>query len=100
MPLWPIGWALILGKFSVGQVRIQDLVLGDGMALLNSVGSEPGENKVAIIDLDLARTNGQSLAVRLYHKVPYNRDGAPGATRTLVLNRSQGEDTSEELRGG
>ena len=40
----------------------------------------------------------RALPVRLYHKVPFAPDGAPGATRTLVLNRSAGEGISEELR--
>ncbi len=32
------------------------------------------------------------------HRVPMTDDGAPGATRTIVLNRSPGEDASEALR--
>ena len=59
---------------------------------------EPGESGTTVVDLDLSRSNGQSLPVRLYHKVPVAHDGAPGATRTLVLNRSAGEGISEELR--
>ncbi|MEO1398741.1 MAG: ATP-binding protein, partial [Pseudomonadota bacterium] len=50
------------------------------------------------VDLDLARSNGKSLPVRLYHKVPFAPDGAPGATRTVVLNRSAGEGNAEDLR--
>jgi two-component system cell cycle sensor histidine kinase/response regulator CckA len=87
-----------LTQFTPGSLRVQDLVLGESMALLNSVQPEPGSSKTAVIDLDLAKMNGQSLPVRLYHKVPFANDGAPGATRTLVLNRSAGEDTSEALR--
>src|SRR5690606_5355935 len=30
--------------------------------------------------------------------MPFTADGAPGATRTIVLNRSPGEDASEALR--
>ncbi len=87
-----------LTQFNRGQLNVQDLVLGESMALLNSVKPEPGSSKTAVIDLDLAKMNGQSLPVRLYHKVPFASDGAPGATRTLVLNRSPGEDSSEALR--
>jgi two-component system cell cycle sensor histidine kinase/response regulator CckA len=32
------------------------------------------------------------------HRVTTSRDGAPGATRTIVLNRTQGEDSSADLR--
>lgn len=87
-----------LTQFHKGQLNVQDLVLGESMVLLNSVKPEPGSSKTAVVDLDLAKMNGQSLPVRLYHKVPFARDGAPGATRTLVLNRSPGEDSSEALR--
>ncbi|MEP0945009.1 MAG: ATP-binding protein [Rhizobiaceae bacterium] len=89
---------LDLTQFKPGTVNMESLVLGDGMALLNTLEVEPGESKTAVVDLDLARSNGQSLPVRLYHKVPFAPDGAPGATRTLVLNRSAGEGISEELR--
>ncbi len=87
-----------LTQFSPGQLNVQDLVLGESMALLSSVKPEPGSAKTAVVDLDLAKMNGQSLPVRLYHKVPFASDGAPGATRTLVLNRSPGEGSSESLR--
>ncbi len=87
-----------LTQFHPGQLNVKDLVLGESIALLNSVTAEPGSSKTAVVDLDLAKMNGQSLPVRLYHKVPFARDGAPGATRTLVLNRSPGEDTAESLR--
>ena len=36
--------------------------------------------------------------MRLLHRVPVTVDGAPGATRTVVLNRSPGEEVSEALR--
>ena len=87
-----------LAQFRPGEMNMNDLVLNDGMALLNSLEVEPGDAKTAVVDLDLARSNERSLPVRLYHKVPYTSDGLPSATRTLVLNRSAGESISEELR--
>ncbi|EFL90407.1 sensor kinase [Ahrensia sp. R2A130] len=87
-----------LAQFKPGSISVSELILGDGAALLGSLEVEPGESGTSVVDLDLARSNGQSLPVRLYHKVPYSQDGAPGATRTLVLNRSAGEGISEELR--
>jgi two-component system cell cycle sensor histidine kinase/response regulator CckA len=42
------------------------------------------------LDLDLRRTNGQSLPVRLVHNVSATRDGAPGESRTIVLARPKG----------
>ncbi len=41
------------------------------------------------IDLDFRRRNGRSLPVRLLHRVAFGQDGAPGASRTLVLNRDR-----------
>jgi len=87
-----------LTQFRPGEMKMNSLILGDGMALLNTLEVEPGASKTAVADLDLARANGQSLPVRIYHKVPFAVDGAPGATRTLVLNRSAGETISEDLR--
>ena len=50
------------------------------------------------IDVDLKRRNGQRLPVRLLHRVAFAQDGAPGDSRTLVLNRAAGEEPAEDLR--
>jgi two-component system cell cycle sensor histidine kinase/response regulator CckA len=86
-----------LTQFAPGTLRLEDIVHGEAIALLTAPGGEM-RNRTAIIDLDLIKQNGQTLPVRLLHRVPLAADGAPGATRTLVLNRSPGEDTSEALR--
>ncbi len=54
-----------------------------------------GHDRTDIVDLDLVKRDGRSLPVRLLHRVPVTADGAPGATRTIVLNRSPGEEISE-----
>ena len=87
-----------LTQFRPGELSISDLVVGDGMALLDGLDVVLGETTTGVVDLDLLRSNGKSLPVRLYHKVPFAPDGAPGATRTLVLNRSAGSGIAEELR--
>ena len=87
-----------LTGFAPGALTLDDIVRGDGIALLKSPGDAGMRNRTAIIDLDLIKHNGQSLPVRLMHRVPTTDDGAPGATRTIVLNRSPGEDVSEALR--
>ena len=82
-----------------GALKLADIVQGDGIALLAAPPADDEmRNRTAIIDLDLMRANGQSLPVRLLHRVPVTVDGAPGATRTVVLNRSPGEEGSEALR--
>ncbi|MCC6984708.1 MAG: response regulator [Bauldia sp.] len=87
-----------LADFQPGKLALSDLVRGDGAALLFSAASALDPSKVEVIDLDLVKRNGQSLPVRLLHSVPLMADGAPGATRTLVLNRGPGVDVSEAVR--
>ncbi|QLF70699.1 response regulator [Peteryoungia desertarenae] len=79
-----------LTKFSPGSVTIADLVAGEGMALIDSVQAEPGQARTETLDLDLRRVNGQSLPVRLVHRVRAARDGAPGESRSIVLARQDG----------
>ena len=87
-----------LAKFSPGDVSLEDLVAGDGIALINSVRAEPGTSRNAVIDLDLAKVSGEALPVRFIHRVTATREGTRGATRTIVLNREEGEDSSAGLR--
>ncbi|MEX2318486.1 MAG: PAS domain-containing protein, partial [Bauldia sp.] len=87
-----------LARFEPGSMTLADVVRGDAIALLSTPTDEETRNRTAVIDLDLVRQNGQSMPVRLLHRVPVTADGAPGATRTLVLNRSPGEEGSEALR--
>jgi len=86
-----------LARFEPGRVNLLDLVAGDGMALLRAVKPDVAGLKTSVIDLDLAKSDGTRLPVRLYHRVPANPDGAPGATRTLVINRLVG-DSGDALR--
>ncbi|PRD41568.1 hybrid sensor histidine kinase/response regulator [Phyllobacterium phragmitis] len=87
-----------LTKFVPGSLMLSDMVAGNGMALINSVKADPGSSRNTVIDLDLAKLNGQSLAVRFYHRVQAQRDGKRGTSRTIVLNRAEGQDASAALR--
>lgn len=87
-----------LAQFESGQIALTDLVQGQGAALIVSASASGPPSKTQIIDIDLVKKNGQSLPVRLLHRVPHAADGTPGDSRTLVLNRSPGEDASETLR--
>ena len=79
-----------LTSFSPGKIMLRDLVAGAGMALVESVQAEPGLNRTAQLDLDLLKSNGQSLPVRLVHRVTATRDGSPGESRTIVISREEG----------
>ncbi|HEV7417862.1 MAG TPA: ATP-binding protein, partial [Tianweitania sediminis] len=87
-----------LANFTPGSLTLREIVAGDGMALIRSVKADPGTTRNAVIDLDLATTTGEALPVRFMHRVSATRDGVPAASRTIVLNRTQGEDSSADLR--
>jgi two-component system, cell cycle sensor histidine kinase and response regulator CckA len=76
-------------------LTLNQIAAAGGAALLDSVAGVAGQVKTEVIDLDLRKRNGQILPVRLFHRVSYGHDGVSGPSRTIVLNRSQGEDTSE-----
>ncbi len=84
-----------LAEFEPGAIRLKDIVQGQGMALISDAVPD---GRTRIVDLDFVKRNGQSLPVRLLHKVPLGAGGGPGDSRTLVINRSAGEDVSEALR--
>src|SRR5690606_36970982 len=87
-----------LANFIPGAISLPQIVAGDGMALVRAVKAEPGTARNTIIDLDLSTMRGEVLPVRFMHRVTANRDGEPGASRTIVLNRLAGADTSGDLR--
>jgi len=87
-----------LANFVPGALSLSDIVAGDGMALIQAVKAEPSTTRNAVIDLDLSTMRGEALPVRFMHRVTASREGLPGPTRTIVLNRTLGEDASADLR--
>lgn len=87
-----------LASFKPGATTLSEIVAGDGMALVRSVKADPGSTRNAVIDLDLATVSGAILPVRFMHRVTASRDGSQRTSRTIVLNRNQGEDSSSDLR--
>ncbi|MDN2568178.1 response regulator [Aquibium sp. A9E412] len=87
-----------LASFIPGGLGLPEIVAGDGMALIQAVKADPGTARNAVIDLDLATVRGEVLPVRFLHRVTASRDGSPGTTRTIVLNRTAGDDSSAHLR--
>jgi two-component system cell cycle sensor histidine kinase/response regulator CckA len=86
-----------LAQVGSGGLKLADLVAGDGAALLTTLRAAPGEVKTEVLDLDLKTRSGRTLPVRLFHKLAFGSDGAPGASRTLVLNRAR-DDGTDPLR--
>jgi two-component system cell cycle sensor histidine kinase/response regulator CckA len=86
-----------LAHVGTGALRLDDIVAGDGAALLTVFRAAPGEVKTETIDLDLKTRAGKPLPVRLFHKVAFGADGTAGLSRTLVINRAR-EDGADPLR--
>jgi two-component system cell cycle sensor histidine kinase/response regulator CckA len=87
-----------LAQVGTGGLAVSDLLAGNGAALLAAVAGSPGDVRTEVLDVDLKRRNGQSLPVRLLHRVAFGQDATPGISRTLVLNRASGEEPAEDLR--
>jgi two-component system cell cycle sensor histidine kinase/response regulator CckA len=80
-----------LAEIGSGGLKLTDIVSGDGAALVTSIPPVPGEVKTEVFDIDLRMRGGKTMPVRLYHKLAFGADGAPGASRTLVISRTRDE---------
>jgi two-component system cell cycle sensor histidine kinase/response regulator CckA len=87
-----------LAAVDPGHIALRDIVGGDGTALLTGLTGRPGDTRTETVEVDLVRRDGQALPVRLLHSVGFGAQGTAGDSRTLVLSRAAGEDTSESLR--
>src|SRR5882762_4518081 len=85
-----------LAQIGSGGLRLTDIVPGDSAALLTTLSADPSEVKTEVVDLDLKTRGGKSVPVRLFHKVAFGADGAPGASRTLGLNRARDDGTDPQ----
>src|SRR5271154_1604071 len=85
-----------LAQVGSGGVRLSDILPGDSAALLTTLSAHSGEVKTEVLDLDLRRRDGRTLPVRLHHKVAFAADAAPGASRTLVLNRAAADGSDPQ----
>ena len=87
-----------LAKVGPGGLKLADIMPTQVVDMLTRMEGRPGEARTETLDLDLARRGGQSLPVQLHHRIAFGQDGRPGASRTLVLNRSGGEAGQEGQR--
>jgi two-component system cell cycle sensor histidine kinase/response regulator CckA len=86
-----------LAQIGAGDLKLGDIVAGEGAALLTTLTAAPGDVRTEVLDIDLKTRSGRPVPVRLYHKVAFGADGAPGPSRTLVLNRAR-DDGSDPQR--
>ena len=78
-----------LAQVGSGELKLDQLVAGQGAALLTNLSAAAGEVKTEVFDIDLKTRGGRTLPVRLFHKVAFGSDGTAGASRTLVINRAR-----------
>src|SRR6185295_9522740 len=78
-----------LAQFGSGGLKLDDIVAGESAALLTTLAAAPGDVRTEVLDIDLKTRSGRTVPARLFHKVAFGADGAPGASRTLVINRSR-----------
>jgi two-component system, cell cycle sensor histidine kinase and response regulator CckA len=85
-----------LAEIGSGGLKLTDIVSGDGASLLTSIVAVPGEVKTEVFDIDLKMRGGRTIPARLYHKLAFGADGAPGPSRTLVISRARDERSDPE----
>src|SRR5262245_61128809 len=72
-----------LAQVGSGGLKLDDIVAGEGATLLTTLAAVPGDVKTEILDIELKTRGGRTVPARLFHKVAFGADGAPGASRTL-----------------
>jgi two-component system cell cycle sensor histidine kinase/response regulator CckA len=85
-----------LAQVGSGGLRLDDIVAGEGAALLTTLAAAPGDVRTEVLDIDLKTRSGHTLPARLFHKIAFGADGMPGASRTLVLNRARDDGTDPQ----
>ena len=88
-----------LALFRQGSLKLKDFVSDHGLELLAAAQSEDGteDSAISVIDADITIDESRRMPVRFYHKVSAGDDGAPGAARTLVINRLAPEENDGGL---
>jgi two-component system cell cycle sensor histidine kinase/response regulator CckA len=81
-----------LAQYGSGGLKLSDIVAGDGAALMSLVAGGSSEVRTEQFDVDFKRRNGQSMPVRVIHRIAFAQDCTPGPSRTLVINRAPGEE--------
>jgi len=81
-----------------GALKLSDIVREDGARVLGSLAPIPGGAQVETFDIDFISGEGKVVPARVLHRVSFDSAGEPGASRSLVLNRSPGSDAAENLR--
>ncbi|MGL4813542.1 MAG: PAS domain-containing protein, partial [Beijerinckiaceae bacterium] len=84
-----------LATFTPGKISVDDLFVGANGALLFGASGQAGEVHERAFDLELRKRNGRPMPVRVLHTLAYGSDGAPGASRTVIIDQSAGADAAQ-----
>src|SRR5918998_1108363 len=87
-----------LAQVGSGGLALSDIVPANVVDMMISVSGPPGTVRTETFDLDLRRRNGQSLPVRIYHRIGFGADGRPGSSRWPSSTSSPGEEVDEGQR--
>ena len=90
---------LDLTKTTDGSLKLSDIVDEDGVRVMGSVAPIAGGAHEESFDVDLISTEGKAVPARVLHRVSFDAEGRPGASRSLVLDRSPGSDAVAEAPG-
>ena len=88
---------LDLADAVASQLPLKDIVSGDGATLLAQASLSAAQAEKKTFDLDLVRQDGTSLPVRLLQQT-FSAGEEGQRSRTLVLNRTPGSGSDEDLR--
>ena len=86
---------LDLTKTTGGVLKLSDIVREDGARVMSSLEPVPGGAQVESFDIDFVSSEGKVVPARVLHRVSFDAQGEPGASRSLVLDRSPGSDAAE-----
>ncbi|MEA3025269.1 MAG: two-component system, cell cycle sensor histidine kinase and response regulator CckA, partial [Alphaproteobacteria bacterium] len=67
-----------LAQVGSGGLKLTDIVSGNGASLITPLAAGPGQVKTEVMDIDFKTRGGRTVPVRLFHKVAFGADGAPG----------------------
>ncbi len=90
-----------LAQFSVGRLKIDDIVAGDGGAMLAMMSGPPGEVTTQQFDVDLKPRQGRLLSGAHLHKVAFSAmNGWPSCSLVKISTASRRNQRRGPARGG
>lgn len=85
---------LDLNQTMDGRLKLEDIATITGKQLLLGISPQPEQERTDTIDIELKARDGRLVPVRIIHRTDFDAAGKPQPSRSLVLRRSNHEDTS------